>query len=131
MTDSNEIQYVYTKDELLKVIWYHPKIGFTSEANLYQRVKEIDPNIKISHSYIKKFLDKQKMHQIFKPNKIKHYYPIHHFSYRPFQRIQIDLLDMQNEVGKDPHKFVFTCICIFSRYAISIPIKNKTTNECS
>src|SRR4051812_19265522 len=104
------------KKEILKAIFEHPSVTAFSAVKLYKKAKEIVPELNITHKDVKQFLEAQSTVQQFKTNKIKHYYPIQAYAYHNFQRIQIDLVDMQNEIGRDRNSFVFFAIDVFSRY---------------
>lgn len=58
------------------------------------------------------------------------YFPIKFTSSRPFERIQVDLMDMRNYNGRQNRPFGFVMVDAFSRYAIVIPMSGKTLGEC-
>lgn len=58
------------------------------------------------------------------------YFPIKYTSSRPFERIQVDLMDMRNYNGRQHRPFGFVMVDAFSRYAIVIPITAKSLGEC-
>lgn len=58
------------------------------------------------------------------------YFPIKYTSSRPFERIQVDLMDMVKFNGHQHRRFGFVMVDAFSRYAIVIPISGKTLSEC-
>jgi len=117
-----------TISKLLQQLYYNPVSGFTSEARLYQRAKEINPLI--THKITSTFLNNQETAQIHKRRIIKQYYPL--IATKPFQRIQVDLLDISNENPQqnNNYKFLFLAIDVFSRYVIAFPQKNKGEQEC-
>ncbi len=86
-------------DDYLKKLYYDPKQGLISEQKLYKKIQAA--NIKISRKKLSEFLKKQQTVQQFYPQKIKTYFPIQQDSDKPFQRIQIDLMDMSNEPGQN------------------------------
>src|ERR1700710_993185 len=110
--------------EALKELYNNPLTGFLSESKLY--AKAISLGIKVTHNSVKEFLKQQEVSQVFHERKVKHYFPLQ--SQYPFQRIQIDLLDMSNETVRG-FKFIFVAIDVYTRYAFCIPMKNKTEGE--
>lgn len=58
------------------------------------------------------------------------YFPIKYTSSRPFERIQVDLMDNANYNGGQHRRFGFVMIDAFSRYAKVVPITGKTLGEC-
>lgn len=117
-----------TTDEILKRLYYDPKIGLGGIDKLYRSAKKVDSTI--TQRDVKEFIAKQKVSQILKPRIIKNNYPL--TANLPFQRIQFDLLDINDY---NPNKnggfhFIFVCIDVFSRVALAIPQKNKTDKEC-
>jgi len=80
---------------------------------------------------IDEFLRKQEVFQQFKKvqKNLYSYFPIYNNANKPFRRIQIDLMDISAE-PKCKAKFVFNCIDIYTRYLISVLLKNKSQNEC-
>ncbi len=112
--------------ETLKKLFYNLKTGFRS-SSLYSKAKEIDPSI--TKKMTKEFLSKQNVVQVFKPRKIKHFYPL--IATRP-GRLQIDLMDMSNEdtVSNRGRKWIFCAVDIFSRYAFCFPQKSKSDTSC-
>jgi hypothetical protein len=58
------------------------------------------------------------------------YFPIKYTSSRPFERIQVDLMDMRNYNGNQHRRFGFVMVDAFSRFAIVIPISSKSLGEC-
>jgi hypothetical protein len=112
--------------ETLKKLFYDPKTGFRS-SSLYEKAKEIDPSI--TKAMTKEFLSKQNVVQVFKPRKVKHFYPL--IATKP-GRLQIDLMDMSNEdtVTNKGRKWLFCAVDIFSRYAFCFPQKSKSDSSC-
>jgi len=115
-------------DELLTRLYYNPKTGLGSEQKLYEQAKEINP--KITHKIVKEFLSNQESKQVFKPQKIKNYFPLQ--SHQPFDRLQIDILDCRNEAPRlnKGINYLFLCIDVYTRYVICIPMKTRTQKEC-
>jgi len=113
--------------ELLKQVYYDPKTGLQG-SKLYQRAKAL--NSKVTHQKVKDFLSEQSTAQIFKRRTVKHHYPL--IATYPFQRIQIDLLSWENEniIANKRFKWLFSAIDVYTRYAFSYPIKDKTESSC-
>lgn len=115
--------------ELLKKLYYDPTTGFVSVKKLYAKAKLQDDSI--TYKIVKEFLNNQTTQQQFKRQTQKHYYPIANNAYNPFQRMQIDLLSMQNEEGNNyGHNYVFVAIDIYTRYVVTVNLKTKGTKEC-
>lgn len=61
------------------------------------------------------------------------FFPVVDQANKPFERVQIDLMDMvkfNEKLERSPFPFCFVMIDVFSRYAFVVPIKGKTTGEC-
>lgn len=115
-------------DNLLKSLYYNPESGLSGFNKLYKQAKAIDRSITMKD--VKQWLEKQETNQILSKRKIKHEYPI--TANWPFEKIQIDLMDMSNNSPKHNgnYHFVFIVIDVFSRYVFCIPIKSKSEKEC-
>lgn len=112
--------------ETLKKIFYAPSTGLRS-STLYSKAKAIDPSV--THKMTKEFLKKQSVVQVFKPRKIKTFFPLIAVK---TGRLQIDLMDMSNEdtVTNKSRKWVFCAVDVFSRYAFCYPQKSKSDSSC-
>lgn len=115
-------------DDILKKLYYDPKIGLGGIEKLYKAAKQLIPSLKKTD--VKEFIDSQTVSQVFKERKIKHDYPL--IAYSPFSRVQIDLLDINdyNPNKNGGNKFIFLLIDVFSRVALGVPQKSKTDKEC-
>ena len=115
-------------DDTLNSIYYNPTTGLRSEKDLYLKAHEIDNSI--TYSIVKKFLQSQETAQVFHHrHKPETYYPLQ--AHRPFQRIQIDLLDLTSgKRNNQGYGWIMNAVDVYTRYAIAIPLKNKTTTEC-
>lgn len=105
----------------LQRVYYDPKTGFQSAAKLKRKL----PNIPLL--VIKQFISDQSTDQQFRTRRVKHFHPLTADGNRPFRRVQIDLMDMQN-FGANHNKgynYVLLAIDVFSRYLIAVPIKTK------
>ena len=116
-------------NKILNQIYYDPSQGLVSQEKFFVKVKKIIPSI--TRKQIANFLHNQEVFQQYKfvPQNHKSYYPIYHNADRPFRRIQIDLVDISPE-PKCKAKYIFNCIDIYTRYLISVLLKNKSQTEC-
>jgi hypothetical protein len=112
--------------ETLEKLFYDTKTGFRP-STLYSRAKAINSNI--TRAVVKRFLDQQTVSQVFKPRKIKSFYPL--IAMKP-GRIQIDLMDFSNEdtVTNKNRKWLFCAVDVFSRYAFCYPQISKSESNC-
>ena len=117
-----------TNLDILTQLFYDPSQGLWSLQKIREKLKT--QNIRIPVKDIRQFLKDQEVVQIFKQRHVKHHFPLQ--SDTPFQRIQIDLLDVSNEhvIRNRGCKFIFVCIDAFTRYVIAVPIKNKSEEQC-
>jgi hypothetical protein len=111
--------------EALRELYYNPTLGLLTENKLYARAKSM--GLAVTHKLVHEFLQSQEVAQVFKPVRIKHYFPL--IANTAFSRIQIDLLDMSNQTIRG-YNWIFCAVDVYSRYAFAIPLKNKTTGEC-
>ena len=113
--------------EQLKTLYYDPKLGLSSLDKLYRRAKPIIPNLSLSD--VKSFLSTQETNQVFKRRKIKYHFPLS--SYSPLQRVQIDLLEVGALESNKNNKirYLFNCVDTYTKFAFSIPLKNKGESE--
>lgn len=113
-------------ETLLKKLFYNTETGLRS-GSLYARAKAIDPSI--TKRLVRDFLSKQGVVQVFKPRRIKSFYPL--IATRP-GRIQIDLMDFSNEdtVTNKGRKWLFCGADVYSRYAFCYPQKSKSEASC-
>ena len=112
-------------DEALSKLYYDPKEGLLSAEKLYQKTKV--KNINVTRKQVKEFLSNQETSQIFHKQRVKTYYPLQ--ASTPFDRIQIDLMDMSNN-NDHSYKWIFCCIDVYSRYAFTVALKNKSEEQC-
>ena len=115
--------------ETLRELYYSPATGFISAEKLYLKAKPLDSSI--TRKLVKEFLSRQETQQIHKERRKKAHYPL--TAYQPFQRLQIDLLDLSNENPNQNKgtKFLFLSICVYSRFVHAEPVKSKSEAECS
>ena len=100
-------------------IYYNPKTGYTGVESLAKQTK-------CTRSKAVKWLEMQPTYTLHKPTRKK--YPrnkvlVSHID----EQWAIDLADMQSLAKyNDGYKYLLNCIDVFSKYAWSVPIKNKT-----
>jgi len=111
--------------------FYNTETGFVSPYKLIEKLKIKDPKMK---QYIIQLINNQTSYQLMKTPKKQKIYPPLQASY-PFQRVQIDLLDLGSVYNKIPtqknngFRYVFGCIDTFTRQAFVEPLKTKTIKE--
>ena len=112
--------------ETLKKLFYSPKTGLRS-SSLYSKAKSIDPLI--TKNMVKEFLSKQMVTDIFKPRKIKRFFPL--IALHP-GRLQIDLMDFSSEDTRSNKnmKWLFCAIDVYSRFSFCYPQKSKSEKDC-
>ena len=96
-----------------------PATGLTSANKIYQKLDK-----KVPLKQIKEVINNLETYQINQSNKPKQYNSI--TAGYPGDIVQIDLMDISNTstVNKN-FKYILTCVDIYSRYALAVPIKNK------
>ena len=113
-----------SNDELLTLLYYDVKTGFTSAQELYRQAKA--EKITILFDDVKKWLAKQ-------PNKQRKAYTGKGNSYiANFARdqFQMDIGDMVELRTKETQpRYVLSIIDIFSKYAMAFVLKDKTADE--
>lgn len=112
-------------DDKIKEAYYDPTTGLISASKLYRKLKDQG----ISLKQIQDFLKKQEISQLYKPiTKEKKYFPI--TSYKPYEHLQIDLLDLSNIATTNSYyKYLLVSIDIFTRKAFVVPLKSKNTES--
>ena len=118
-------------DEKIKAEYYDPKTGFVSAKKIYQKLKAKGEKVKLKD--VERVLGNQSVAQMFKPlpNKYKQK------SFRPITapsikfQYQVDLLDVRKfKTFNNMTQYLMNCVDVYSRYAMSVPMKNKTKGEC-
>ena len=95
---------------LLQKLYYDPSQGLISQEKFFQKVKHILPQI--TRKQVNDFIKNQEVYQQHSRTKPLTQYPIYYNANQPFQRIQIDLMDISNEL-QSYGKYVFDYILIF------------------
>lgn len=89
---------------------------------LYRITKE--NNININKKQITQFIKKQKLNQIYNPQHNKQGYIT---AFQPFDRVQIDLVDLQNFKRQNKgYRYILIVVDVFTRTIITYLIKDKT-----
>src|SRR5690349_4974068 len=110
----------YRNMQTIKKLYFDPKTGFISKDKLYKKAKQVDNTI--THALVNEFYKSNATHQIFKRQPVKNYFPIHYQADIPFQRMQIDLMDVSREIPSRNGgvKFIWVCIDVYIRFAICV-----------
>jgi hypothetical protein len=104
--------------------YHHPRA-----ANFYALQRR--DGYRYTLAAVKEFLRTQSTAERFTPyHKPSVYFPINHAASKPFERVQVDLMDMRNYNGHQSRPFGFVMVDIFSRYALVVPITGKGLSEC-
>ena len=114
-----------TVEETLKSIYYNPKYGLTSSANLYRKAKMRNPLVTMTLA--KEFIDKQGTHQQFATQVKSPYFPL--ISFANFRRCQMDLIDMSAESKTNGDKWIFALIDCFTKVVFCVPMKTKNKTD--
>ena len=111
-------------DEIIRQAYYDPRTGFTDAKKLHKKLVKQGRDYTLDD--VKRVIKKQSLAQMFKPlpRYKKEFRSINVPSIR-FQ-YQCDLLDMSTYVKYNSgYKWAMNCVDVYSRYAISIPMKSK------
>ena len=115
-------------DIILSKYYYDPKLGFTSAEKLYKRLKSDGYNIPLVT--VKNWIKKQSVYQQYKYVKpIKRFFPTVSPHDKPFELLQVDLLDISNLSGSNNNiKYLLICIGAHARFAFVTPKTNKNAD---
>ena len=113
-------------EEQLRSIFYDPKTGLLSTDKLWKKARSL--GIKVKRREVEDFIKNQEVGQVYNRRKIKVHFPLQ--AYSPFERVQIDLMDMSNNSIKG-YNWIFCLVDVYTRYSICIPLKNKSELECT
>ena len=107
---------------LLNQLYYNPKIGFESESKLYHKAHDIDKEI--THEDVEDYLNLQEAPQITKPlNREAEFDTIESPSIR--NNYQMDIMYLPSPSFNNNHKYLLTCIDVYSRYAFVKELTNR------
>ena len=114
--------------DVIEKCQYDPKLGFTSAEKLYKRLKGDGYNIPLLT--VKNWIKKQSVYQQYKYVKpIKRFFPIMSPNDKPFELLQVDLLDISNLSGSNNNvKYLLLCIDVHSRFAFVTPMTDKNSD---
>ena len=107
--------------ELLKDLYYNPKIGFIGPEKLYQKAKPLNPNITMKD--VQNFLNAQEVYQLTQqPKPPKEYSSIT----APYIRYnyQIDLM-VYDRYTFHNYKYILVVIDVYSRYVQARPLTTR------
>ena len=87
-----------SNEEIIKKVYLDPKTGFVSAPKIYQKIKEMFPNKKISRREIENFIKNRSVDEIHSIQKIdkKNYNTITAFK---IGYVNIDIADFSNYQG--------------------------------
>jgi hypothetical protein len=110
--------------------YYNPLTGFQSAERLYVRLRDKSRRLNeavIPKHTIKDWLNTQSTVQQYRIEKQKHYFPITADAQVPFNRLQMDIIDMQNMQPNENggYKYILIVIDVFSRYILTEKMKTK------
>lgn len=114
------------KRDLLHQLYYHPETGFGNFMKLYKHAKLKNNSITIAD--VKQFLNAQEVKQIHYQAPKPKYFAL--TSYAPFQRLQMDLMDMSQQTDGG-YRYILLIVDVYTRYMIAIPLKTKTLLDIS
>jgi len=111
----------------LNTIYEDPKTGLGAAGSLYAAAKKA--GLKVTMSQVQSFLSENSVAQQFHPV-AAHFFPIIRGK-KPFERCQMDLLDVSNEQPdlNGGTKFLLCFIDTLSRYAFAEPMTSKSQEE--
>ena len=119
-------------DGCLKRIYYDPASeGSFGGVSRFKRVADLQADVPISTSDVKEWLAGQETYTLHKTARVK--YPRNRvIVFGINNQWQCDLADLsQYSEYNDDYKFILTCIDVFSKYAWSVCVKNKTGKAVS
>ena len=114
--------------EDLAKLYNDPKTGYVGLEELYRKSKQ--KGLPYTYREVKKWYNEQPVNQIYKiPQKIKKYNKIVSHRVQPGS-FQADLMDLKKySQWNKGYKYLLNIIDIYSRYAWSFPIKQKTPEQ--
>ena len=108
-------------EEIIKTLYYNPKVGFSSLNKFYQKCKEADNRITLKQ--VREFLQKQKTYQVNKQDKKPKYYTSIYAPY-PLYNCQVDIL-VYDKYEVDKYKYILCLVDTYSRYAVCKALTNR------
>ena len=128
LTDSNELLQAF-----FQTIYQNPKTHSNGVQQFYEQCQDHNKhNLHFTKQDVEIFLNKQKSFQRFKPPaKTQRQEKVMPVAGR-FHKWQADLIDMQRLYQyNDGYRYILTMIDVFSKYAIVVPLKDKTARSIS
>jgi hypothetical protein len=112
-------------NEIIKKVYYDPTTGFQSPYKIYNRLKQIIPDIKVKD--IKNVIDKQSIYQTTKLNigRMGSFIPQQH----QLHKFQCNLIYLENKNLNKNNKYVLVVIDVFSKFVDIELLKKKTSGE--
>ena len=118
------------QEKLLKGIYYSPE-GYRGRDAIYKRVRQVKNkrtgalvNAGISRRQVAAWLANQEVYQEHKKATYKKSIkPI--LTKRPFQQVQMDLMDLQKE-SDEGNKWILTAVDCFSKMGFARALENKS-----
>lgn len=107
--------------EDFKKIFYNPKEGLTNINKLYEKMKEIDPNI--TKNELQKFYDKQPITKIMKPIRKPKKFNSYVANY-PGHIYQLDIINY-TRFKQNNYQYIICMIDIYSRFLMAKPMTNR------
>lgn len=94
--------------------------------NIRSAIKNNAEFSSVTIKQIQDILDNLASHQVTAPApKVKHYFPVS-LANHPFERIQIDLMDLiQYNLPRNHYRYLFVAIDVFSRFGFVYPLNSK------
>ena len=114
------------KDKLLQKLYYkRGQLG--SVARFYQRNQSVLKERKITKAYVKRWLGKQEVSQVFKRKRKKQYFSIKANPPKIRNNMQMDLMDWHQQVKWNRgYNWMMVNIDVYSRYVMVVPMKTKS-----
>ena len=114
-----------SKEQFLHDLYYKPgELG--SVGRFYRRNETVLKERKITKAYVKRWLEKQEVRQVFKRKRKKEYYSIIANPPVPRNNYQMDLMDWhQLSRWNKGYKWMMVNIDVYSRYVMVVPMKKK------
>jgi hypothetical protein len=121
------------KEKIIEEYYKNPRYGLSSANKLYEvlKAKNLTWNIDniskgITLNNIKEWLSKQEIHQILKSRHSKYNSFV---AENPLDQFQIDLIFMEKQWHNSGYKYLLSCVDVFSKKGLMIPMKTKTKKE--
>lgn len=116
-----EDQGLSEKERVIAEVFYHKRTGFGSLQDTWKQARARDASI--TRDDVRRFLAKQEIRQRQKPrrNETNSFVPV-----LARDEFQVDLADF-GELANP--RYGFTCVDIFTKFAVMLPLRTKSTTE--